>query len=70
MASAFLPQDSLLIRATPQSDYVKIFKEYTKSAPYRNVISLAAWQFDAMIVQYNQLKVIGQSVVKEIDGFE
>lgn len=70
LASAFLPQDSLNTYRTPQSDYVAVFKEYTQSATYRNVISLAAWQFDAMVAQYNQLKQLGQSVVNEIDTFE
>ncbi len=70
LASAFLSQDSLKVHATPQSDYVQLFQEYTRSAPYRNVISLAAWQFDAMIDQYHRLKQLGQSVIKEIDTFE
>jgi len=67
LASAFLPQDSLNIRATPQSEYYNDFAKYTASAPYRNVISLAAFQFDAMVSQYNQLKNVGQEVIKEID---
>lgn len=70
LASAFLPQDSLKIRATPQLDYVQVFEKYTKSASYRNVISLAAWQFDAMIAQYNLLKELGQSVIYEIDTYK
>ncbi len=69
LASAVMPQDSLNIRATPQSEYYEDFKQYTASAPYRNVISLAAFQFDTMIDQYNQLKDIGQGVIKEIDMF-
>ncbi|MGB7787081.1 MAG: DUF6090 family protein [Salinimicrobium sp.] len=68
LASAFLPQDSLKIRATPQSEYYQVFAEYTASAPYRNVISLAAFQLDAMVYQYGQLKNVGQEVVKEIDA--
>ncbi len=68
LASAFIPQDSLNMRATPQSEYLEDFKEYTASAPYRNVISLAAWQFDKMVDQYNQLKDVGQEVIKEIDA--
>lgn len=67
LASAFLPQDSLQLRATPQSEYYDDFAEYTASAPYRNVISLAAFQFDAMIYQYNQLKETGHGVIREID---
>ena len=66
LASAFLPQDSLKIRATPQSEYFEDFAEYTSSIPYRNVINLAAFQFDAMVFQYNQLKDAGKSVVNEI----
>lgn len=68
LASAFLPPDSLNLRATPQSEYYEDFVAYTAAAPYRNVISLAAWQFDAMIGQYNQLKEVGQSVITEIDA--
>jgi len=56
LASAFMPQDSLNIRATPQSEYYEDFIEYTSSAPYRNVISIAAWQFDTMVEEYYQLK--------------
>lgn len=68
LASAFLPQDSLKIRATPQSEYYEVFAEYTASAPYRNVISLAAFQLDAMVYQYGQLKNVGQGVLKEINA--
>ena len=68
LASAFLPQDSLKIRATPQSEYYEDFAEYTASASYRNVISLAAFQLDAMVYQYGQLKDVGQGVIKEIDA--
>lgn len=68
LASAFLPQDSLNIRATPQSEYFEDFAEYTASVPYRNVISLAAFQIDAMVFQYSQLKIVGKEVIKEIDA--
>lgn len=68
LASAFLPQDSLIIRATPQSEYYEDFAEYTALASYRNVINLAAFQFDAMVYQYNQLKEVGNGVIKEIDA--
>ncbi len=67
LAYAFLPQDSLIIRATPQSEYYEDFAEYTASASYRNVISLAAFQLDAMVYQYGELKGAGQGVLKEID---
>ncbi len=67
LASAFLPQDSLKIRATPQSEYYEDFAKYTASFPYRNVISLAAFQVDAMVYQYGQLKDAGQGVIKEIN---
>ena len=69
LASAFLPQDSLTIRATPQSEYYEDFAEYTASAPYRNVISLAAFQIDAMVNQYIQLQNAGRGVIKEINTF-
>lgn len=68
LASALMPQDSLNIRATPQSEYYEDFKQYTASAPYRNVISLAAFQFDTMIDQYNQLGDFGQGVINEINA--
>jgi hypothetical protein len=67
LASAFLPPDSLNLRATPQSEYFEVFAEYTATAPYRNVISLAAFQLEAMVYQYNQLKDVGQEVIKEIN---
>lgn len=68
LAFAFLPPDSLNVRATPQAAYFEAFREYTASAPYRNVISLAAFQFDAMVNQYNQLQEVGRNVINEIDG--
>ena len=70
LASAFMPPDSLQGRATSQEEYYKIFKEYTASIPYRNVINLAAFQFDWMIDQYTNLKEVGQEVIYEIDNFE
>ena len=42
--------------------------EYTAKPAYRNVISLAAWQFDTMISQYNQLTELGYQIIKEIDA--
>ncbi|WP_320112557.1 DUF6090 family protein [Draconibacterium orientale] len=68
LASAFLPQDSLINRATPMSEYYEDFAEYTSSAPFRNVIGLAAFQFEAMVDQYDQLKDAGKAVIKEIDA--
>lgn len=68
LATAFLPQDSLNIRATPESEYYEDFAEYTASAPFRNVIGLAAFQFDAMVYQYNQLQDAGKGVIKEINA--
>lgn len=67
LASAFMSQDSIRARATPQSEYIEDFKAYTASAPYRNVISLAAFQFETMVFQYNQLKEVGLNVIEEID---
>ena len=67
LAYAFLPPDSLNIRATPQIEYFTDYKEYTSFAAYRNVISLAAWQFDTMIHRYNELEDVGLSIIKEID---
>lgn len=68
LAKAFMSPDSLNKRATQQSEYDEAFKVYTASAPYRNVISLAAFQFEEMIKQYEQLKDLGQGVIDEIDG--
>ena len=67
VASAFMPLDSLATKATPQSEYDQAFIEYTAKPAYRNVISLAAWQFDTMITQYNQLTELGHQIIKEID---
>ena len=66
-ASAFIPLDSLATKATPQSEYDQAFLEYTSQPAYRNVISLAAWQFDSMIEQYNQLTELGLLIIQEID---
>ena len=68
LASAFMSPDSLSLRATPQSEYNEAFQEFFTTPAYRNVISLAAWNFDNMIVQYNQLKEAGKSVITEIDA--
>lgn len=67
LASAFMSLDSLATKATPQSEYDQAFKEYTAKPAYRNVISLAAWQFDTMIEQYDQLTELGHLIIKEID---
>lgn len=67
LAYAFVSPDSLKIRATTQTEYFEDFAAYTSTAPYRNVISLAAWQFDTMIDLYNQLKNLGENVIEEID---
>lgn len=67
LAYAFLPPDSLNIRATRQTEYFTDFNEYTSFPAYRNVISLAAWQFDTMIHRYNELEEVGLSIIKEID---
>ena len=67
LASAFMSPDSLRLRATPQSEYNEAFQEFFATPAYRNVISLAAWNFDTMIAQYNQLKEAGQTVITEID---
>ncbi len=69
LASAFLPPDSLALRATTQSEYFDSFKEYTSTLPYRNVISLAAFQFETMVYEYGLLRDVGQNVIKEIDEF-
>ena len=68
LASAFMSRDSLATKATPQSEYDQAFIEYTAKPAYRNVISLAAWQFDTMIDQYNQQMELGHQIINEIDA--
>ena len=68
LAYAFVPPDSLKIRATTQAEYFEDFAAYTSAAPYRNVISLAAWQFDTMIDLYIRLKDLGENIINEIDA--
>ena len=68
LASVFVSPDSLAIRATTQAEYFEDFAAYTSAAPYRNVISLAAWQFDMMVNQYHKLKDLGENVIQEIDA--
>lgn len=68
LASAFMSLDSLATKATPQSEYDQAFIEYTATPSYRNVISLAAWQFDTMINQYNQLTELGYLIIEEINA--
>lgn len=68
LASAFMSLDSLATKATPQSEYDQAFIEYTAKPAYRNVISLAAWQFDTMIDQYHQLTALGHLIIEEINA--
>lgn len=68
LASVFVSPDSLAIRATTQAEYFEDFAAYTSAAPYRNVISLAAWQFDTMVDLYDKLKDLGENVIEEIDA--
>lgn len=63
-----MPLDSLANKATPQSEYDQAFIEYTATPAYRNVISLAARQFDTMIDQYHELTELGHLIIKEIDS--
>jgi hypothetical protein len=67
LASAFMSQDSLIALGLTHSQFLESFKEYSSSPSYRNVISLAAFQFDLMIDQYEKLENIGHEVIKEID---
>ena len=68
LASAFMSLDSLATKATPQSEYDQVFIEYTAKPAYRNVISLAAWQFDRMIEEYEQLTELGHLIIEDIDA--
>lgn len=67
LATAFISKDTLATKATPQEEYDKAFMEYTSKPAFRNVVSLAAWQFDIMIDQYKQLTDLGEQIIKEID---
>ncbi len=67
LASAFMDKDSMAALNIPQSKYMEDFRSYISSPAYRNVISLAAFQFDFMITQYQQLEKTGEMVIKEID---
>ncbi|NKI30420.1 DUF6090 family protein [Croceivirga thetidis] len=67
LAYAFVPPDSLYTKATSQTEYFTDFKNYTSFPAFRNVISLAAWQFDTMIHRYSELKDVGLSIIQEID---
>lgn len=69
LASAFMSRDSLAQLGIPQTEYLKAFKEYSSLVPFRNVVSLAAFQFDTMIDQYDRLKQTGEHVIEEIDNF-
>ena len=68
LAFAFVPPDARATMATTQAEYFEDFAAYTSAAPYRNVISLAAWQFETMVALYGQLKDIGENVIQEIDA--
>lgn len=68
LASAFIPPDSLKTYATPQSEYDQDFIKYTSLPAYRNVISLAAFQFESMVNQYGELTNLGEIVIEEIDA--
>jgi len=68
LASAFMSLDSLATKTTPQSEYDQAFIEYTGKPAYRNVISLAAWQFETMIEQYHELTELGHLIIEEIDA--
>jgi hypothetical protein len=69
LASAFMPQDSLAMLDIPESELIKTFKAYSSLASFRNVVSLAAFQYDTMLDQYHELKNTGALVIKEIDIF-
>ncbi len=68
LAYAFVPPESRKLMATKEAEYFEDFEAYTSATPYRNVISLAAWQFDTMVALYNQLKDLGEIVIEEIDA--
>jgi hypothetical protein len=67
LAAAFMPRDSIMKTATTQAEFDQAFKEYTSMPSYRNVVSLAAFQIEAMINQYNELTNLGRLVIEEID---
>ncbi len=69
LASAFMPNDSLAQLGIPQSKFMSTFMAYSSLAPFRNVVSLAAFQFDMMIDQYERLQQTGKQIIEEIDIF-
>ena len=68
LAYAFMGKDSVALRATPLTEYYDAFGKYIATNEYRNVISVAAFQFDAMIDQYQLLSELGENVIEEIDA--
>jgi hypothetical protein len=68
LASAFMSRDSLVKLAIPDSTFIKAFKDYSSLTAFRNVVNLAAFQFDMMVNQYEQLNETGRNVIKEIDA--
>ena len=69
LASAFMSQEELAELAIPQSEYYEVFKAYSTLPAYRNVINLAAFQFESMVKQYEKLQQTGKAVIDEIDNF-
>ncbi|GAB5565618.1 MAG: hypothetical protein Wins2KO_26810 [Winogradskyella sp.] len=69
LASAFMQQEELDALEIPQEEFSEAFKAYTSFPAYRNVINLAAFQFESMVKQYKELKQTGEAVIKEIDRF-
>lgn len=67
LALSFMDKDSLSMMATPMSEYYKEVAAYTSLPAYRNVIGLAAFQFDLILAQYDQLNEVGQNVIAEIN---
>jgi hypothetical protein len=67
LAAAFMPPGSLGELGISDSEINASFKEYTSYPAYRNVVSLAAFQFDAMVAQYEELVKTGEEVIGEID---
>ena len=67
LAAAFMNQDSLAKLEIPQSEFTKDYKAYTSIPAYRNVVGLAAFQFDSMVKQYQKLAKTGEEVINEIE---
>ena len=67
LAAAFMERDSFAQFGISNNKVWKSFKEYSSYPAFRNVVSLGAFQFDAMVKQYKELRKTGNFIIKEIE---